>query len=155
MTVDFYTVTDPNNKLEKTLTAASHKALTNVDIFRPSNIESPSIICDNFANIADKNYCYIGKFGRYYYITGVTFTSAQRCIVNLAVDVLMTYAASIKECTATATRSESAGINYITDNRYPVNNIRRTIDLISYPSTPFTRTPTSPYILTVIGGNAN
>lgn len=152
MTVDFYTITDGNNVLHKTLPISTKTTLSNVDVFRPSNIENPQIICDNFANVASKNYCYISKYGRYYFITGITFVSAQRCIIDLSVDVLKTYENSIINCIGTATRSESAGINYIVDNRYPLNSVHRKIDIINYSKTPFTRSPNKPYILTTIGG---
>lgn len=153
MTVDFYSVTDANNVVNKTIDPLTVKSVTNVDVFNPSTLENPQLVLTNFDGIANKNYCYIAKYGRYYYVTGVTFTSAGRVVVNCAVDVLKTYAADIIKCKGTAVRSESVGMNYITDNRYPTNDIHRTIDMLRYPKTPFTRTPLKPYILTTIGGS--
>lgn len=152
MTVDFYTVTDANNVINKTLNAATKTTVSNVDVFNPSTLENPQIVLTKFDGVANKNYAYIAKYGRYYYVTGVTFTSAGRVIVNCAVDVLKTYAAGILNCTGTATRSQSVGINYVADNRYPTNDIHRTIDMIRFPKTPFSRAATHPYILTTIGG---
>ena len=75
-------------------------------------------------------------------------------MLALSVDVLATYAAEIVECVGTAIRSESAGINKISDSKYPVNTCRYVLDVVNYSRTPFTRNPSSPYILTTIGGDA-
>lgn len=153
MTVNFYTITDAANVVSKTLSSDTLQAIQNVDIYKPSSLDAPRLILGAFTNMMAKNYCYIEKFGRYYFITNITVTSAQRVIMDLQVDVLFTYAASIKECIGTAIRSESAGINKISDSKYPVNTCRYVLDVINYSRTPFTRNPSSPYILTTIGGD--
>lgn len=152
MTVDFYSVTDANNVVDKHVDIATKTTILNVDVINPSTIEGPQLVLKNFDGVSGKNYCYIAKYNRWYYVTGITFTTAGRVVVNCAVDVLKTYAAKIKQCTGTATRSQSVGMNHITDNRYPINNVHRVIDMLAYPKTPFTRFPSSPYILTTIGG---
>lgn len=153
MTVNFYTVTDAANVVSKTIPADTLQTISNVDIFKPSTLDSPRLVLSSFTNMFDKNYCYIEKFGRYYFINNITVTSAQRVIMDLSIDVLHTYAAAIKSCTGTAIRSESAGINKISDSKYPVNTCKYILDMINYDKTPFTRLPTSPYILTTIGGD--
>ena len=152
LTVDFYTISDANNVVNKTLDDQTKTTVQNVDIFKPSSVESPSLVLHNFTGVSNKNYVYIDKFSRYYFITGITFTSAERVIINLSVDVLYTYASQIKSCKATAIRNENIGKNYITDSKYPVNTLDRYVTLDNFPDTPFTRNPTFPYILTTIGG---
>lgn len=152
MTVDFYTISDANNVLVKTLPDASKYTATNVDIFKPSVIDSPRLVLGSFTNMTDKNYCYIAKFNRYYFINSITVTSAQRVIMDLSVDVLYTFHSEILRCKATCIRSESAGKTYISDSKYPVNTLDRYVTIQGFSDTPFTRSPTAPYILTTIGG---
>ena len=142
MTVVFYTVTDANNVVNKTLPSDSEKTMNNVDVFRPSSVENPQIICDNFANVADKNYCYIAKYNRYYFITGITFLSAQRCMINCSVDVLKTYANDINNSTGVFLRSENPISNYMNDSKFPLNGKVNVYSWL-FPQTPFTNTSTS------------
>ena len=163
MTVDFYTITDPPNKLVKNVTSesklvknvTSESKLTiqNVDIFKPSDIMSPRIILGTFTNMMSKNYCYIDKFARWYYISNITLTSAQRVMMDLSIDVLHTYSDDILRCKGTAIRSESEGKTYIPDSKYPIDQLTKNIDMINF-NTPFSAAAVAGYIITTIGGNA-
>lgn len=152
MTVDFYTIKDANNVVNKDLPASSKHTVNNVDIFKPSVIDSPRLVLGAFTDMTDKNYCYIDKFKRYYFINSITVTSAQRVIMDLTCDVLYTYKDDILKCKGTCLRSESTGKTIIQDNKYPINTLDRYVTLDNFPDTPFTRTPTFPYVLTTIGG---
>lgn len=152
MTVKFYTITDASNVVNKTINESDVTTVNNVDIFKPSSMENPQIVLTAFNDMLTRNYCYVGKFAKWYYITGITVTSAQRVVMDLSVDVLYTYRDEIKKCKGTAIRSESVGINTITDSKYPVDPCRHTLDLVNFDKTPFTRNATMPYILTTIGG---
>lgn len=151
MTVDFYTITEPPNKLTKNTPQESKISIQNVDIFKPSDIMSPRIILGTFTGMMSKNYCYIDKFARWYFISNITLTSAQRVMMDLSIDVLNTYASDIVKCKATAIRSQSEGMNYIPDDRYPISTVNTTIDMLKY-DTPFTRLLGQNYILSVLGG---
>lgn len=151
MTVDFYTITDPPNKLVKNVSNESKIPIQNVDIFKPSDIMSPRIILGTFTGMMSKNYCYIDKLARWYFISNITLTSAQRVIMDLSIDVLYTYNTDIVKCQGTAIRSQSEGMTYIPDNKYPLNTVQTQIDMLKY-NTPFTRLLGQNYILSVIGG---
>lgn len=152
MTVDFYTITDASNVVYKTVPEESKVTINNVDIIRPSSLDDPQIVSGSFTGMLTKNYCYVSKFARWYFINRITVTTAQRVVMDLSVDVLYTYRDSIVNCIGTAIRSESIGINKIHDNKYPINANRYTIDAINFTDTPFSRTTTTGYILTTIGG---
>lgn len=152
MTVDFYTISDANNVVVKTLPESSKYTATNVDIFKPSVIDTPRLVLGAFANMTDKNYCYIAKFNRYYFINSITVTSAQRVVMDLTIDVLYTYADDIKKCIGLCLRTETAP-TYIPDNKFPMLTNKRQIVLDNFESTPFTLSPSYPYILTTIGGD--
>ncbi|MBP5431988.1 hypothetical protein [Ruminococcus sp.] len=152
MTVDFYTIKDANNVVDKDLPAASKHTVNNVDIFKPSVIDSPRLVLGAFTDMTDKNYCYIDKFKRYYFINSITVTSAQRVIMDLTCDVLYTYKDDILKCKGTCLRSESTGKTIIQDNKYPINTLDRYVTIQKFENTPFTRSPSAPYILTTIGG---
>lgn len=154
MTVDFYTITDASNVVFKTVPAESKVSVQNVDIIRPSSMEDPQIVLVSFTGMLSKNYCYVSKFDRWYFINRITVSTAQRVIMDLSVDVLYTYRASIGSCLGTAIRSESIGVNKIRDNKYPLDDNKYIIDAINYPDTPFTRSATMGYILTTIGGTS-
>lgn len=152
MTVDFYTITDASNVVHKSVPIASKTTIQNVDIIRPSSIEDPQIVFGSFTGMLSKNYCYVSKFARWYFINRITVTTAQRVVMDLSVDVLYTYRDSITLCIGTAIRSESEGINKIHDSKYPINNNKYIIDAINFSDTPFSRLTTTGYILTTIGG---
>ena len=57
---------------------------------------------------ASCNYMYIPDFGRYYYISDIIADTGGAAIVTGEVDVLMTYAAAIKQAPAVVVRSTSS-----------------------------------------------
>ena len=61
------------------------------------------------------------QFGRTYYITDLVMGTGGKCYIYGQVDVLATYPNSIKACKCCVTRSESAGVNWVTDTCYPIN----------------------------------
>lgn len=147
MQIKIYKTTDGNNVLEKTLT--SEKTISNVDIVEPCNVLAPSFILRYDSNMLNYNYC--NAFGRYYFITGLQVLTGGRCVISCAVDVLKTYANEIKSCQGVCIRSESVGKTFIVDNKYPINDTKKYVELVNFPDTPFTSIPTNPFILTTIG----
>ena len=147
MQIKIYKTTDGNNVLDKTLTA--EKTISNVDIVEPCNVLAPAFILRYDSNALNYNYC--NAFGRYYFITGLQVLTGRRCVISCAVDVLNTYAKKIKACKGVCIRSESIGKTFIVDNKYPIDDTKKYVELVNFPDTPFTRTPTNPFILTTIG----
>ena len=147
MQIKLYKTTDGNTVLDKTLTA--EKTISSVDIVEPCNVLAPSFILCYDSNALNYNYC--SAFGRYYFITSFKVLTGGRCVISCAVDVLKTYAKQIKACKGVCIRSESIGKTFIVDNKYPIDDTKKYVELVNYPDTPFTRTPTNPFILTTIG----
>lgn len=89
------------------------------------SILTPSIILNNFDLVADwrdVNYVYIKNFGRYYYVTNMTFQTDGFCKLDLDVDVLMSYKDLIKDSTQLVNRSEKSRNRYIVDNQMPIHS---------------------------------
>lgn len=103
---------------------------------------------------AQANYAYVDAFERFYFIKDVTYGTGGKVYFHLAVDVLGTYGDDIKNCSCTVTRSESAGKNYVPDDKYPLNSNLYDLDLYEYDVTPFTNAWNGQYyILTTIGNS--
>lgn len=147
MQIKLYKTTDGNSVLEKTLTA--EKTISNVDIVEPCNVLAPAFILRYDSDVINYNYCY--AFGKYYFIAPPQVLTGGRCVISCAVDVLKTYAKDIKACKGVCIRSESIGKTFIVDNKYPIDETKKYVELVNFPDTPFTSIPTNPFILTTIG----
>ena len=105
--------------------------------------------------IANNNYAYIPNYQRYYYVDSVTVGRNGMYVVQLSVDVLMTYADAIRNLSATISRQENIGINDIVDSLLPLQN-RKELAVIEFESSEFniTNANTSSYnfVLNVAGG---
>ena len=92
-----------------------------------------------------------------YYVDSVTVGRNGMYIVQLSVDVLMTYVDGIKNLTATISRQENIGINDIVDSLLPLQN-RKDLAVIEFESSEFniSSASTSDYnfVLNVSGGGS-
>lgn len=86
------------------------------------SIINPVIKIENYtgSNITQSNYAYIPEFGRYYYITNITF-SGNLYEISMHVDVLMTYKDSIRSNTAIVSRQENFYNLYLQDGVFKTN----------------------------------
>lgn len=128
MNITFYSVTDSPNKLVKDLShvIGTSRALAptgQINVLNPLVVVAWDAV--NGDNIINANYAYIDTFDRYYFIT-CGIDTAKRIVVSGKVDYLMSYANAIKQCPCTVVRSETAGINYVIDNKLPVDPNRFT-----------------------------
>ena len=84
---------------------------------------SPSLQIQDIAVIG-YNYCYIPDFGRYYYINGINALRANLFELSLGIDVLMTYAESIRNNAAIVDKVQPqyAAMPYINDGSYVSTN---------------------------------
>lgn len=92
---------------------------------------NPSIICNYVAGISGWNCAIIsdGATTKYYFITSVKYDTGVKMIVNLHVDVLATYAGSIRNCPAVADRSFSGSKrNYYVPDPKMYHDSRQLID---------------------------
>ena len=67
--------------------------ITDVKIFQPCNILTPTFIVDAFSGIENYNYCYFDKFDRYYFMT-VTLEN-HKAYLSCTVDPLRSWKDSI------------------------------------------------------------
>ena len=115
MSLQMYTCTSDNRCIDKSKTAIGSPI--SCSFKDDTTMESPAVIISSDAYSAACNYVYLDDTSRYYYVTDVTF-SQQRCILQLKVDVLMSFAAEIKLSKCIAARSSSSFNMYVNDERY-------------------------------------
>lgn len=158
--VQFFKCSDDNRVVSKNLTAFSNNQYTGVVPKGELNIMKPQLIFKvDSANIGElmgfANYMYIPELGRYYYIQSKTLLTGNRISLTGSIDVLMTYAAGIRNLNGTITRQENIGINDIVDSLLPLQN-RKELAVIEFESSEFNiaNASTSNYnfVLNVAGG---
>ena len=105
---------------------------------------------------AQANYAYVDAFDRYYFIKDITYGTGGKVYFHLGVDVLGTYGDEIEKCYCSVVRSESAGINWVPDDKFPLDT-GHTLTMASSEgfTTPFTNNDPAPWILTVINDSTN
>lgn len=155
MTLTFYNISDAPNVVNKTLGTGTN--VENVHPVENCDMLNPSFILNNSTAASTYNYVYVSAFGRYYFITGRQLLRGNRVIITCAVDVLYTYASSIKACTGTVLRSESIGApSMIPDSKLPIQSNNLMVDADNFGATPFSPIlATHPFILTTIGGTGS
>lgn len=134
-----------NNKIDKDITTVRTIDVVlkdDTDNINPILIMSPSV-AQTF------NYVYIADFDRYYFVKSSTY-SQQKYIVNLTVDVLMSFRSSIKNLTVIANRSSSRFDLYLPDPDLPVRADASVKTVPFYNG--FTAEGNEQYILAVAGG---
>ena len=122
------------------------------------NISAPNLLIVNGNGaIANNNYAYITDYNRYYFVDSVTVGRNGMYIVQLSIDVLMTYADGIKNINATISRQENVGINDIVDSLLPLQN-RKELAVIEFESSEFNISSAGTgdynFILNVSGGGS-
>ena len=148
MEIKLYKTSSPRKKLVKDLTDGITLAGT---LRGQTSIMSPSLQIQDIAVIG-YNYCFIPDFGRYYYINGINALRANLFELSLGIDVLMTYAAEIRNNTAIIDRTESGTTaNVYIDNGTFVNTSKLETATYNF-SGGFNDTPE--YILITAGGIA-
>lgn len=105
MTVTLYKTTSDKRALNKTLAEGRSFDVNLLD--GNDSILTPRIIIG--ADVSEYNYIHILNFNRYYYIKSVDVLDNRRFCCNCEVDVLMSFAADIKNLTVV---SGKAAANY-------------------------------------------
>lgn len=147
MNITFYNITDNPFTLEKTLPApiGSARALAPTG---QVNCLNPVVVVawdsTNGNRIVNANYCYIDTFDKYYFIT-CGLDTAKRIVVSGKVDYLYSHAAEIKNCPACILRNENVGINYVKDDKLPIDPNRFYTIGRQFPDTGLTGTAVSGY----------
>lgn len=148
MEIKLYKTSSPRKKLVKELS----DGITLVGTLRAqSSVMSPTFTVQDTA-VVGYNYCYIPDFGRWYYINGIDILRSNLYELTLGIDVLMTYAAEIRNNTAIIDRTESGTTaNVYIDNGTFVNTSKLETATYNF-SGGFNDTPE--YILITAGGIA-
>lgn len=104
MTLILYQTLDGKNKLEKTL--LNEKVITGF-CKTAFDLIAPSITLElkDGLQIENYNYCYISDVNKYYFIEQKLFLSSRMCVIQLSIDVLMTYKNQLLESTVKISQS--------------------------------------------------
>lgn len=125
MVAEFYIQTAPTNKVNKTLGTAIKTCGATPQPTGPIDVVNPVLIIDGPLDSA-ANYCHVGEpLNRYYFITALDYTVANKVIVSLHVDVLMTYRGFLKATTLNYV-SGAEDINEVADSFYPLGDYIKT-----------------------------
>ena len=155
MQIKFGYTFDDRRKLEKNVTWFD---TFDCKPYTDYNISAPNLLIVNPKGaIANNNYAYILDYNRYYYVDSVTVGRNGMYIVQLSVDVLMTYVDGIKNLYATISRQENIGINDIVDSLLPLQN-RKELAVIEFESSEFNianaNASSYNFVLNVAGGGS-
>lgn len=118
--VQLYDVSDPKNKINKTL---NNGVDVSCEVTESFSVAAPQLLLDagQAAAYINKNYAYIPEFGRYYFVEPPEYEGAF-VKLTLEVDVLYTYRFDILNSDIIAKRSSTRYNKYIVDGVYGVTN---------------------------------
>lgn len=116
MTIKLYHNDSDKRTVNKTLT--NEGALSGAVIIDDTSILTPRLkVRDNGIINQLYNYCYIQDFRRYYFITDITVSNGY-ILIDCKVDVLMSYAEEIRNCTGVIKRQATLCNYYLDDPLY-------------------------------------
>lgn len=124
-TVNLYTVSDDRNKLSKTLGTAT--SFTSYILKDPTDVIRPVLRIQSDNNLSGKNYVYIERYGRYYFIENIVTTPNNFWELHCKVDVLMSFKTQIQALKGTVTRGEKLFNGYLNDPEYKAYAYTETI----------------------------
>ena len=135
MTIKLYNISDDPKKLEKTLTdTGAGKNLIDtytVNMKGGGDVLNPTFTLSG-ADLHAANYCYIARYGRYYFCE-CSVNPAGVWTIKCHVDVLMSHASQLKTLTVTLDRSESLYNGYLPDSEYKSLGYR-TVAIKQFPN---------------------
>ena len=146
MNVTFYKNNSDKRVITKTLTGAT--TASGVSLYDSTSVTAPVLKMSGGASkIVSFNYVYIPDFERYYYITDFTVENGY-ILISCKVDVLMSYASDIKNCTCITKRQEKQFNFYLNDEMFKTYQYQK--QFIHNFTSPFTKA--SQFILVTQGG---
>lgn len=145
MVIKLYKNSSDKRYINKTIT--NEKTLSSCRIYNDNSISTPSIKIETDSVIpSGYNYAYIPDFGRYYYITDIEVGNGF-IIVNLSVDVLMTYKTAILASEVIVSRQQNQFNTYLADEKFKSYEYEN--QFVHAFSSPFTKN--LEFVLTVQG----
>lgn len=148
-TINLYQTNDDPRQVTKNLTPIA----TDIQIIPTSSLDvlNPTIIVSYNESYLQANYCYCTLLNRYYYLRPATLDIGKRIIFYGTIDVLMTYDAQIRNCTACVVRNEGIGKpTYVLDNQLPIISGKYQILSQIYPNSPVGNE--RDFVITTLGG---
>lgn len=133
MTINLYNISDDPRKVVKTLGSAT---ALQCELVYPSDLLNPTIRISATNWSASLNYMYIPDFGRYYFITEVTYENGGAVTIQGRVDPLMSYSSSILGLSVNVIRQETGGLTNIVDNQITVTP-KQDVSFVKSMLTPF------------------
>lgn len=126
LSIILYTTTSDSREVTKTL---SNAITLNGTLKEDTDLLNPVILVES-SSVITSNYVYISTFGRYYYIRDIEVVNNKLWRLTLKVDVLMSYAAEIKNNSAVIARQQNLFNLYLNDPNFtvynPVNTVTQT-----------------------------
>lgn len=145
LTVKLQKNSSPKNKIGKTLTGDK---TYNSWFKNPTSILRPVIVLETSDDLTAYNYIQISELGRSYFIDDIVSLHNNMWEIHAHVDVLETYATSIKANSAVIRRQENKFNLYLDDPEYMVYNTEQ-ISTYKFSNTEFNKTLS--YVLVVNG----
>ncbi len=135
MEISLYYNNSDDRKLNKNL--QFKKQIKDVKLKENCSIINPILILSrkNFKDFNNMNYVYIEEFRRYYFIQNMEFINSN-VILDLQIDVLTTYASSIRALSCLVKRQENISNLDLVDERFKLN-CQHDISYKYFESTPF------------------
>lgn len=124
-TVNLYTISDDRNKLSKSL--GTPTSFTSYILKDPTDVIRPVLRIQSADNLSGKNYVYIERYGRYYFIENIVATPNNFWELHCKVDVLMSFKTQIQALKGTVTRGEKLFNGYLNDPEYKAYAYTETI----------------------------
>lgn len=119
------------------------------------DVLSPVLILAYNADIVSNNYVYIPDWHRYYFFKNPQILTGGRMSIQLFVDVLQSWAATVRNSEGIIVRASLEAPTMIPDPQYPLLTSQRTIQnaVFSNPHRYFLNSNDSTFILTTISGD--
>ena len=132
-----YNISADARQLEKVTSATPYTEVhTTVKPTDTVDIISPTFTFAYSAAALSANYLYCNDFNRYYFITNIAIETGGRVRVSCSIDVLQTYADSIRNCKATVIRTATSGApTMYSDSKFPVYPSKKVVTSITSAET--------------------
>ena len=114
--INLYTVSDDNKVVSKSL--GTPTTFSNCTMKDTVDVTAPVIRISTSSNLSVKNYCYIARYNRYYFVDKIETTPDGYWQLHCRCDVLMSYKTQIKALTGTLVRSQTTYNGYLNDPNY-------------------------------------
>lgn len=113
--IELYQNSAEQNRVDKTDYLTSVGSL--MGVLRDEASMSEMSITIQSKSLPTFNYCYIGVFNRYYFVTEITSVTYGLWEISLSVDVLMSYKTALLQCKGFIDRNENTSDPYVVDKK--------------------------------------